>query len=309
MRPPNPESILLRKGTPEGLTEKEEALHKLLVLERKKKTIDIDTFSDHYSKESIESDKKFVDERKQRYAKERTDGDVRGELFEAIVADQISNSDWMGKDADSTFSTDYDDYRNGIDIIVEFEREEGDMHLALAIDVTESPRKMLEKLKNIKAAIRTGSLGHLKYFKSKHLREKMRGIPHVVVGAGYEVLGNISELLLRFKRLQATIEESRKSGQSASEERALAEFTKVRSAVAEHPLQGMLLNEIKLQLESFREYAHTIGKEDVVDQYSKILALIDNVIEKKGDLAKNDESFKEDPVFRMILENRDLKEI
>jgi hypothetical protein len=212
-----PENILRRKGSPEELAEAEEALHKLIVPENKKKAIKLEEFSGFYKDSVIARDKEFVERMTKKIAEDSSPehriGTMRGELFEAIVNSQIAESDWMGPNADVIVPSRYDDMHNHIDSIIEFEREEGgNAHLALAVDVTESQRAMEEKFQAIRESIEKGVLSQIKYFKSKNFRGEVSSVPRVVVGAGHEIVENVSELLLRFKRLQATVAASHKPG-------------------------------------------------------------------------------------------------
>lgn len=307
-RPETPESILLHKGSPEELNEAEEALYKLLVPENKKRAIKIEEFSDLYAADAIAADDAFVKRQKAKNEQSRDDavrtGKLRGDLFEAIINTQIAESDWMGPDADIIVPSEYDDFRNGVDSIVEFDREEGgSSHLALAIDVTESPMQMLEKFKKIKVSIESGALSQVKYFKSKNFRGELNYVPRVVVGAGRETVEGIAHLILQFKRLQATVARNRRENKEASvSQKATEELAKVRQEIAGHPLQGMLLAEIKAQLESFRDYAHSIKKDAMADHYSQVLALIDAVTEAKGKAVGSDEKSKDDLIYRTITE-------
>lgn len=306
----NPEEILLRKGSPEDLNESEEAIHKLLVPEHKRRAIKIEDFADLYSADVIAQDqalvKRKVDsmERGRQEDRTRLIAKQRGDIFEAVVASQIAESDWMGPSADVIVPSTYDDVENKVDGIVEFEREEGgNSHLALAVDVTESPKSMDEKFAAIKGSIENGQLSKIKYFRSKNFRGELSGIPRVVVGADVATVKEISDLIVRFKRLQKTIGENRgKETNAATAEHSSKEFARVRKEVAEHPLQDILLVEIQKQLSSFREYAHRIGKEEVVEHYTQVLSLIDSIIEEKGGVHEVDASSGRDVIFKMIVE-------
>lgn len=308
-RSKTPEEILLSEESRAELSEAEQALHRLLVPENQRKAIRLDEFAGLYADEVIAADRAYVAERIRRFNDENAPEDtmhhMRGELFEAIVNSQIEESDWMGADADVIVTSRYDDIKNGVDGIVEFEREGGgSAHLALAVDVTDSEKKMAEKFERVKESIRSGSLSEIKYFKSKNFRGELSGVPRVVVGAGRETIRNIAELLLRFRRLRNTVAAShgrKGEGPTAADEHAARELAQVRREVAVHPLQGMLLGEVRAQLESFGAFARAAGNDAAADRYGEVLALIDAVLaENGGETAVRGEAVK-DPIHEMIL--------
>ncbi len=308
-----PESILAHKGSPEELKEAEEALYKIIVPANKEQAINIDDFAGLYEASAIKADKEYVQRVSERIRREEeTDetkraGAMRGELFEAIVNSQIAESDWMGGNADVIVPSHYDDLKNKVDSIVEFTSDEGgNAHLALGIDVTESDKNMREKFQQIRASIEKGDLSRVKYFKSKNIRAELSNVPRVVVGTGRGMVESISDLLLRFKRLQKSIGEGRKNQEDASAgKRASAEFSRIRNEIAQHPMQAVILVEIRQQLQAFADYARRIGKDDVAELYAPVLAMIDGVIEEKGAFAKLDLASEEDPIYQMIRERTD----
>lgn len=283
-------------------------LHAFLVPEMRKMAINLDEFSGLYAPEVIADDKAFVAKMTKRFEEgdgpEAREHRMRGELFEAIVNSQIAESDLMGSRADVIVPSRYDDFKNGVDGIVEFELEEGgNAHLALAIDVTESEKKMLEKFGRIRESIEKGVLSEVKYFKSPHFRGELTAVPRVVVGAGRDVVRDISSLLLRFRRLRTTVAASRKEASpSAADQHAAKDLPEVRNAIASHPLQGVVLTEIKTQLESFKRYAAEIGRRNLADRYSQVLVLIDAVLAEKDDMARVSDETAQDLIYQMIME-------
>ncbi len=59
----------------------------------------------------------------------------RGECLEIILADQIYDGDWFGPEAMTSITSEYDDIVNGIDMIVEFDKEKP-QRMALAVDAS-----------------------------------------------------------------------------------------------------------------------------------------------------------------------------
>ena len=209
----------------------------------------------------------------------------------------------MGGNASVIVPSRYDDVKNGIDSIVEFDDNIAVSHLALAIDVTESEIGVSSKLDRIRRSIEEDQLSRAKYFRSKNFRGELTRVPRVVVGAEREKIKELTDLMLRFKRMQNSITESRKLKDESESVRALSRiFVGLRRELADHPLQKIILLEIKGQLEAFRDYAHDKGRNNAASDYARLLNLIESVIEEKSDMmgAKNDVS--EDRILKMILE-------
>jgi len=196
-------------------------------------------------------------------------------VFEAIVHEQTELSEWFGQSATTITPSRFDDIKNGVDDIVEFQEGPGTAsHLALAIDVTTSP-DMRAKLDRIREEIKRGHLTEIKYFKSEVLDIKglRQNVPRVVVGAERKTIHNLMELWLN------------------NDTRALAE----------HPIQIQMLEEIRSQLIAFRDYAESVGQEKLVATYNKTLKIVESVFkEKKIRPGKHIDDFKNDEVFLSI---------
>lgn len=229
-----------------------------------------------------------------------------GKLFEAIINDQIENGDLMGPSADVVVPSRFDDIANGIDSIVRFREKKGaTSHLALAIDVTRSRAEIENKFSRIRTSIEDGNLSRVKYFKSKNFRGELKPVARVVIGADHATTENISNLILSFMRMKATLAERRKT-QTDTDANGdyLKKFMEVRKKLADHPLHQMVLHEIKIQLEAFQTYAQDLNKQSAADEYAKILHIISDVIDHKSSPNLNhNEAMNSDEIYRLIVEN------
>lgn len=139
--------------------------------------IDIEDFSDIYK--DTEKDKEYVEAMEKKFEESSMDSPKEfqymqkmGKILEAIIHEQGELSDWFGENATTITPARYDDIKNGIDSIVEFqEGESSASHLALAIDVV-SGQEIQKKFARIKDDINKGHLSEIKYFKSEHLHIK-----------------------------------------------------------------------------------------------------------------------------------------
>jgi hypothetical protein len=306
----NPESRLFSPSA-EKLPEAEEALYSALVPDNKKRAIQLDEFADHYGTEAVARDKAYVQDRERKFAaKESPEVNQKfGELFEAIINYQIENSDMMGPNANVIVPSRFDDIANGIDTIVQFkEAKEATSHLALAIDVTASEMEIGKKFANMKESIKKGGLSKVKYFKSKNFRGELGPVARVVIGADHEITSDISDLILRFTRMQKALAENRRTkNTSGSAQQLNLEFREIRLRLGEHPLHGIILIEIREQLAASKKYAEKAGKPIASEECSKMLNIVNELIAEKKGLSDQieDPNFpgNTDAVFRMIMEN------
>lgn len=242
-------------------------------------------FIDSHGAENVAKDTAYVEnmERKfeQNLSEEQKYCKMLADIFEAMIYDQIDN-DWFGHDAVGIKTTRYDDIKNGVDQIVEFqEGEDSASHLALAIDATTS-EDLDKKIERIKKEIEKGDMAHIKYFLSEYMREhkgfgrgEMVNIPRVVIGADRNIIKELSELWLENKNKD----------------------------LAKHPIQFQILKEIIIQCGVFKNYAAKIqdGKDrtKIVNMYNKTQEIVKEIYDEKIKTI-GDESFRHDDVFEAI---------
>ncbi len=235
-------------------------------------------FVEKYGKEEIKKDLKYVEDMEDKFSKndikEQKEVNKLAIIFEAIVANEIYFSEWLGSGADATVSSRYDDIKNGVDVIVERDNDDEKYHLALALDVTFG-QDVNDKFNKIKKEIDTGELTEVKYFShdSNNIKIGLNNIPRVVIGADVITVKELSELWM--------------SGD--------------KRTLGEHKIQIQILEEIELQLKTFKDYARNIGRIDIADKYDKTLKIINRIISEKIDISS--EGIAEDRVFSAIREN------
>jgi len=121
----------------------------------------------------------------------------RSIMLEALLAEHIEQSEWLGSNAYTFQTTDYDDLINHTDLVVEFEMSEGEQYLA--IDVTTSGGESFQKKRDgIGREVKQGSLTMIKYFKSQvdfDTPEKvLRHIPRVAVSLQPDVIQHLASI-------------------------------------------------------------------------------------------------------------------
>lgn len=236
--------------------------------------IDARSFTDLYDRTNIDADLQETERIKKDIEARQDEENLRMKKFatilEAIIHVQAELNEWFGKNANSIRPTEYDDIKNGVDEIIEIRPEtESASHLALAIDVTFGSR-IAEKLKEIKTEIMAGKLTRIKYFKSEETgyRGELNKVPKVVISVHMSTLNELADYWMNRKNKK----------------------------LAEHGVQLQILEEIKMQLEIFDEFAEKQNKPELAAIYKRSLAIINRIIFEKElnprlAYAKHDASF------------------
>jgi len=233
-------------------------------------------FADLYGPENVARDIAYVEEKERAF--ERSDSPEQKEakklatIFEAIIHEHAELSEWFGPDATTIKPSRYDDIRNGVDSIVEFQESPASAsYLALAIDATFSPDTEA-KFARIREEIDRGELTKVKYFASEHLnvRGELAKIPHVVVGADAKTSRELAELWLEKKH----------------------------RALGNHPVQFQILEETINQLDMFERYATRVKQFEVAAIYGKTKKILERIYEEK--LVTIEDTGERDEVFYAI---------
>ena len=146
----------------------------------------------------------------------------------------------------------------------------------------------LDKIQKIKGDIDAGNAAKVKYFKSERLGTKpgLENVAKVVVSCD---VGTLLEAA-RFWKQKASKNKTR--SREAHEE------------LANHPIQMIVLREIQKQLEMYRAYAQTTGKQKFADMYAGDLAIIDAVIDEKE--PRLPVKVDEDGAYRKLIRSLDI---
>lgn len=288
----------------EPLSSAEERLYAILVPELQEARIDTGLFGDLYNKSAIQLDLAMVRRKKTELARASESGKTqkkRGDLFEAILADQIYSSQWLGQNAAYIASSEYDDHVGGVDGVVEFKEESSHSYVALAVDATKSRRHIKEKFDRIRESITLGKLSRIKYFIAPDGRSRgeLRKIPRVVIGADERTMRELSELIFEFRSIQRVLKENKEL--SAEGKKSLRErFLKIRDRLAHHPFQGKIIEEVVAQLGACAKYAEYAGQTKIVAILEHMLAIFKDIQKERPRPAG--ESFDDDAVYALIIE-------
>ncbi len=229
--------------------------------------------------EDIDRVSRLEEEFKRKETRESAENKKFAEILEAIISQHGELSEWFGSNATTICASKFDDFVNGVDMIVEFNQGEdsGVSHLALGMDVTFTS-DTTAKFDRLRSQIESGGLTNMKYFSSERLGivGKMDKIPEVIIGVDRRMVQELMDLWL----------------------------ANDNDALANHRVQVMILEEIKAQLTTFAMYARSLpDRDDLVDIYEARLQVIKEIIGKKGEFYKRVASeLDKDPVYFAITD-------
>ncbi len=253
----------------------------------------ISDFADHYPAEEIAVDERLVTEFEQvmkRRDKERAIDpahQAEAQVLEAIIYEESEMSDLLGPESSTVLTSKFDDYFNHTDCAVEFgEPDEKGQAPIIALDVTVQ-KELGGKFATILKELRSGTLTSLKYFESARGDKGSRDfVPRVIVGCDRKLVPQIAYTWMNFKQ-----------------------------QMAEHPLQLLILNEIRIQLESQYDYINFLkkgavkrGEQTLIDRYTIASTRLEEIMSITKKISKDKETslpngmsdFEDDPVYREI---------
>lgn len=238
-----------------------------------------------YDQRSIDADLKYVAQMESVFHQD-TPEDAHAEeikrrlslVLEAIVHEQAELSNWLGPSATTHKTSRFDDIASGVDSIVEFTGNEPRRHRVLAIDVTYT-KELERKIHRIKQEIDEQRLTYIKYFESADETYKgtLSKVPRVLIGIDPAKIFDLAQLWI------------------AKDQRALAK----------HPIQIQILEEITMQLKTFHRYAIQRGQRELVEIFEGSLRLVERTLEDSGKqaIAKHPatrESIERDRVYQNL---------
>ncbi len=246
-------------------------------------------FGDIYSAEEIKKDvnhlrlaeKRIEQSRERMTPSEREISEMnekRGKAFEILLADQIYDGEWLGPEAMSVQTSRFDDVLGGVDMVVEFDRENEVDRMALAVDAstTSDLGHMERKIKrNIRRVTDDFWPLEVKYFESQindengdYYKGGLKGLIPVVIGADRQNADRVFDIFSELITLE------KRKDENAKERRQW-----LKEKLAHHPIQDVFFEEIKIQLEMYGNILEREGKESA--ETKKLLGIINEVAEEK----------------------------
>ena len=273
----------------------EEYLNELLVMAAKANKIDriaYKDFVDLYGKKTVKSDVDWVKQQKANHQEKNSPSEIWhkkvADILEAILHQQIEANNYFGENVWTIKTCSYDDFRNHIDSILEIRHPEQKSanYSGIALDVTSAshPDRLTIKVKRILDKIKRGELAKIKYFQSEFLniRGEKSNVPLFVIGCDLK----------------------------HTEELARLWYNDKQHALAEHPIQVLLLKQIIQQAQLYHDYAKKVNQPEIATIYQQILDEFTAIATERQLMIKqisqnsNNQQFFEDDVV-----STNLKEI
>lgn len=274
----------------------------------------LDYFSDVFAQSDISVDAQAVIDIKNHFAKK--DGSLpavnkinleharkRSEALEIIVADQIEVSDWFGSSSLFFRTTEYDDYVNGVDAVVEFNvgSETSPERIALSIDTTSrtDTDAIGQKIDRNISKIFSNKL-EVKYFESPDLdatsryKGAIKDVVPVVIGLEAQ---NVNQLITNFAHLIRLSEQKKdQSLDPNTRTRAAQEYSNLRRQLEQDPSQIVFLEEVYRQLDLYHKLVTRENNSSINVKPSSLLKL-SFIVE---DILNQKENIKRSPKMRLL---------
>lgn len=282
------------------LTPKERALSRFLSAYVKKRRISSSSFVGGLAGETnILNDEKMVKELKVKFEKNHEtlpssirEAIERGALSEQAILYGMQTGEWLGDGSKVRIASEYDDFINGVDCIVELDSTK---QLAIGIDTTISEKKIVEKLQGIRDQILRGRLTEVRYFKNENFTGTLHNVPLTVVGVNFDANSSLASLVYDIE----TTDPSYLPEKPDKKDKAQRE-------IKNHTIQFTMLFEIRMQLETFLSFAIKIGANgEIITKLENDLEKIKEVIKAKAPKDKMErerliDEIKKDGVFIRI---------
>lgn len=242
----------------------------------RKSAINPESFRDLYGN-GVDADIAYVKEMEAKFEKTATPETKEAQrlatIFEAIIHENAELSDWLGPNASTIKSSRFDDIKNGVDTIAEFQEEDSAAsHLGLSIDVTfaADTGKKFERIYN---ELQRGELPKIKYFRSEAMgfRGELSDAPRVVIGAESKTIKQLAELWLEGQKKE----------------------------LGSHPIQFQILEEILMQLRTFGEFAEKNGHAAIAETLTQRACTVQKILDEKKQTLDYGESSPDSVFYEM----------
>lgn len=231
---------------------------------RSEELIKMSDFEDVFGKSDVEYDKKELNDIKKRKSEEREtlnkdareaeeDGDRRGRSLE-VVMQWLINDMVLFDDFYSMPASEYDDYINGVDILIGLDESD----IVLGVDVTTAAHKettISKKVdRNISKVLEKGA-SEVKYsysFRDNKKKMENKSVVPVVIGLDLKNCKDLFSCFVRVKRLERKIDELKKL---ESDKSKINNYREIKNSAQEEllrlPIYSILFEQIEQQLEKY----------------------------------------------------------
>ena len=238
--------------------------------------INMDDFIEDYGEEEVTRDKNVAQKLKEKYEnsqkklpEEEQENHRIAKMLEKVIEEVAELNEWFGGEAIVVKTCDYDDYKNGVDLVIEFNGEEKRSFLAVDVCMAFDYSRVEEKIKkNIKRMERDFSSVEVKYYCSE------------VEGSDGEIYkGKIENLVT------AVIGIDRNNAEKLFDDCAELLQTKNKEAKERIRLseaQVIFLDQIEKQLNLYKE-------KGIIEEENELLSIIESVKKEKKSIERGED--------------------
>lgn len=176
------------------------------------------------------------------------------DLFEATMMDSIHRLQLFGANVEVRYSP-YDDYKNGVDVVIVIKNKEGQRLLALAVDLTFGEKDIHDKLARIKCEVISDTLTPVKYSGLGNLPSE--GVPRCVIALNILTVSQLIRLWLD-------------------------DTPVTHQAIRAHPVIDMILQQIRAQLLVFESVASNEGNFGSEADFADVRRHFEGCIQLRG---------------------------
>ncbi len=209
-----------------------------------------------------EDQKKLLEKQKEafkRKLKEEKVNYIRAKISEALLPNLIENY-WIPEKFYFTETSEFDDWVNGVDNIIEFE-EKPEKGAVVDFTTAVDREKIRDKVEKIHKKIEEGTLFEIKYFKSQKEPTQyshLKMVPAIIIGIDPSLLGELCDLYLK----------------------------KEREKIENHYFKYALFDEVVAQINYYKKYILNPRRKNYEPEKAKLMA------QKYEELKKAIESLK-----------------
>lgn len=288
------------------LSETEERVYQFLIPRLEETAIDMDDFKEVKGEKIVTNDKERVRQRIEELEElgqsELDPRKKRSKILEAILTEQIEMSDWFGPNTSTVFASEYDDLFNSLDLILEFgdDNDKDIKYDPLGIDVTSTTERIEKKLTKIKEHMLRYNGSLVRYFRSEreNPETKLEQLPRLIIGVEPELVQELSQLWLEANK-------HRIEGKNPLElsEETKQKIREAREALSHHRTIGLLLQEIKLQIEELEKLTKENKRWKDSKKFKNLLARINALLKEKNLNPEDEAKNNEDKIYKAIRES------
>ncbi len=209
-------------------------------------------------KKNTENDRDF--ELKKEYYERQ---DKLAHALELVFAKYGSEYFFLGFDAQMSLTSEFDDYINGLDVVVEFENENAGNedgakaeYIGIAVDACTALHKegVIKKYQNNLRSLLDNHPGkELKYYRSPNTGQKLGHIDYVIpliIGLDRDNVERLVDMIGSFEDMEEVINGMKNNGQDPGPER-MSNLARTEEEIKEHWCQAAFLEQIESQLQGY----------------------------------------------------------